>query len=426
MHSNSAASILNEYNLTDDNSTINGSDKYYFSSDLIRREKSADFFPVLMPSFIYTAVLMLFGMPGNLIVVIVYKFKMAKTTSRHFIIALAVFDFINCAFGMPVELWLLTNFYNFDHPILCKLSRFSTFTMNNASTCVLIGIAVDRFRRVCMPLRPNMTVKHSKIMCISFAVISVILAIPALFIYNTKTIPQSTKVNGTFINMDFKTCYVVSKSGSPVPLIFSSYLFVIIILMILSLTIMYALIGRVVCSTRQPDRSNTNEHGGNKHFIVVDNTTLDRSRFSTRLMRSLSHYSPNFSTRQKSPGNASPLRDIIEPLAAAKRSHSDLSMRRHGGREIRAGRTTLILFIVTLVFVLSFVPYLALTSIRYISPEKIEKISNSGMMMYHFALRSYLLNSAVNPLIYCFLNRKFREKVKLLFKSVFCRCCMKN
>ena len=398
----------------------NGSDNVTYIMDgpiveLMRENQ----FQTLLPSFIYTATLMSFGLPGNLMVILVYLLKMSKTTSRHFIISLAICDFINCSFGMPVELVLLSNFLNFDYPILCKISRFCTFFMNNGSSCILVAIAIDRFRRVCLPLRPNMTVAHSKIICIGCAIFSMISALPALYIYgtHTKSIKDPSK-NNTIILV--KTCYIDDSIGRTIPLGFNLYLFIGTLTMFLSMTIMYAFIARIVCRkgkfTEKSIRRHTFKY---ENTVTVDprTTTPHTPRLSVRILRRFSEYNTKLlGTGRKSPRSESPLPDITEPLSVKDRAHSDTSVRRHGGKDIRAGRTTLILFIVTLIFVLSFVPYLAIVTIRYISPIDLRPLPES---VYNLTLRSYLLNSAANPLVYCFLNRQFRGKVKQFFKSIF-------
>lgn len=373
-------------------------------------------FQILLPSFLYTSLLMLFGLPGNFIVILVYLLKMAKTTSRHFIISLAICDFVNCLFGMPVELSLLANFYNFDYPVLCKISRFNTFFMNNGSSCILVAIAIDRFRRVCMPLKPNMTVTHSKVICICCAVFSFLSAVPALHIYGTKTIDTPIG-NNTFLRL--KTCQISDEHDDSWPLYFSLYLFFGTLTMFLSLVIMYALIARIVCrKTGFSEKSVKRHKFHNMESVTVDGKTTHR--LSVRVLRHFSdHNSKIFRTGRKSPRSNSPLPEVTEPFSVRDRTCSDTSVRRHGGKEIRAGRTTLILFIVTLIFVLSFVPYLAIATIRYVRPMHLKTLPPT---VYHFILRSYLLNSAANPIVYCFLNRQFRNKVKMFFKTLFCRC----
>ena len=401
-------------------------------------------FLILIPSFIYLLLLVLLGVPGNLTVIVIYLLKMTRTTSRTFIISLAVCDFINCAFGMPVELGLIANYYRFDLPLLCKVSRFSNFLMNNISSVVLLGIAVDRFRRVCLPLRPNMTVRHAKMICFIGAIISIIFAAPALLLYGTRTfhIPGST--NNTIIVL--KACYINDASWKTTyPMVFNLFLFVSVLIIIFALTVMYALVGRVVCRRqkfseetvvfRTSFHQNLNQEANQNQNFDVNTDVQERNvrngrslSMTTRFWRSISEHSPKLLRHGQRHGhrhtvhhvvNTNNLPDILEPNAIRARTVSDTSVRRHGGKKVRAGRTTMILFLVTLLYILTFVPYLTIVTMRYINPYMVEQMSSVELSVFNLMLRSYVTNSAFNPLIYCFLNREFRLKVKRFFMGLF-------
>ena len=396
----------------------------YIHNGAVIETINANQFLILIPSFIYTILLMILGIPGNFIVIVVYLLKMARTTSRHFIISLAVCDFLNCSFGMPVELSLLANYYRFDFPILCKVSRCSTFFLNNTSSFVLLGIAVDRFRRVCLPLRPNMTVKHSKIICIVAGIFSMGSALPAFFIYGTKTIYIPGPTNYTYFVL--KTCYINDYVGTRYPMIFHLYVFIGTLTILFALAIMYAFVGRVVCKRK----TFSEEALMSRPSCVPDpDVNIQKGRtlsITSRFWKSVQDISPKLLRREKVGGNkhslnANGLPDILEPNAIRNRTVSDASVRRHGGKSVRAGRTTLILFLVTLLFILTFVPYLVIAVMRYINPHMVEDMDSVELSVYNLMLRSYLMNSALNPLIYCFLNRQFRMKVKKLFTS-FLKC----
>jgi hypothetical protein len=53
---------------------------------------------------IYLGLLMLIGIPGNLIVLIVYPSRFPKTTHRMFITGLAVADILVCVVTLPFEI----------------------------------------------------------------------------------------------------------------------------------------------------------------------------------------------------------------------------------------------------------------------------------------------------------------------------------
>ena len=376
--------------------------------DLVRNGEAA----ILLPSIIYTAILMVLGLPGNFAVIFVYLFKMDKTPSRRFFISLAVCDFVNCSFGMPVELGLLSNFYTFDYPWLCRISRFMNYFLNNTSSCLHIAIAFDRYRRVRYPLRPAMTVGCFKLVCIIAVIFSFISACPALFIYGTKSnwfeIPD---VNRTFILT--KTCHVDDSADKILRLAFSIYLLIATLLTFFMLITLYALITRVLVRRRT--------------FLAHAYTCVkDPKHKSTKSARSTSTSNVLIHlTRPSDPDiNIHAAVDshvvMVEPFR--DRTHSDMSGVTIHGIKLRVGRTTFILFIVTLVFMLSFIPHLVIINMRYTNQDVFTDLSRLGWQVFHVGLRSYLLNSAVNPMIYCFLNKDFRTKVCSVLKSLFFIC----
>ncbi|XP_046546332.1 tyramine/octopamine receptor-like [Haliotis rubra] len=85
-------------------------------------------------------------------------------------------------------------------------------------------------------------------------------------------------------------------------------------------------------------------------------------------------------------------------------------------------RTTTMMIVITLVFVVSFLPHLCAMGVRSILQKTFEDLDGSPLVVYHLCFRSYFINSAVNPLVYSFFNLKFRNEVK----GVFRRLCGRN
>lgn len=371
--------------------------------DFVRGSQDA----ILLPSIVYTAILMTLGLPGNLAVIFVYLFKMDKTPSRRFFIALAVCDFVNCVFGMPVELALLSNFYTFDYPMLCRISRFTNYFLNNTSSCLHISIAFDRYRRVKYPLRPAMTVHCFQLIYVAGVTFSFVSALPALFIYGTKSnaydIPGR---NGTYLLT--RTCHVDDHADKTLRLSFSLYLLIATVLTFFLLMTVYGLITKVLLDRR----SFLGEaHPKMKSFHSIQ-LRMHRKRGSEPFV----HFYKKRSSEPCVQANV----EVMEPFR--DRTHSDMSGIVIHGIKIRVGRTTFILFVVTLVFVLSFIPHLIIVNMRYTKKDAFTDLSPVGWQVFHVALRSYLLNSAVNPIIYCFLNSDFRTKVLSAMKDVFFFC----
>ena len=73
------------------------------------------------------------------------------------------------------------------------------------------------------------------------------------------------------------------------------------------------------------------------------------------------------------------------------------------------GKSTFMLFLITLVYIISFLPYYTLAIIRQSNEKFSTQLSDAGFMTYHVFLRSYQLSSAINPVIYSFCNAQFRS-----------------
>ncbi|KAK6979370.1 orexin receptor type 2 [Biomphalaria glabrata] len=82
------------------------------------------------------------------------------------------------------------------------------------------------------------------------------------------------------------------------------------------------------------------------------------------------------------------------------------------------GRTSLMMFIVTLVFVLGFLPFLGLNVFLAISPKKVAALKGASLAFYQLFLSSYLLNSFANPIVYSLLDMRFRKECFKLFKCL--------
>ena len=77
-------------------------------------------------------------------------------------------------------------------------------------------------------------------------------------------------------------------------------------------------------------------------------------------------------------------------------------------------RTTFMLFVLTAVFVVSFLPYLVIVSLRSLL-ELDALVGTLSLNGYHIGIRSYFINSAVNPLVYGLCSARFKQECRRLF-----------
>ncbi|XP_059175206.1 histamine H1 receptor-like [Physella acuta] len=80
-----------------------------------------------------------------------------------------------------------------------------------------------------------------------------------------------------------------------------------------------------------------------------------------------------------------------------------------------SNRTTVMLAIITIAFITSFLPFLSVMYCKLAAPKLFFNMSPRLKSVYEFMLRSYLLNTAVNPVVYSLCDVNFRrECFKLL------------
>ncbi|XP_053382163.1 muscarinic acetylcholine receptor M3-like [Mercenaria mercenaria] len=88
-------------------------------------------------------------------------------------------------------------------------------------------------------------------------------------------------------------------------------------------------------------------------------------------------------------------------------------------KQARARKTAFLMFVVTLGFILSFLPHLLLMLIRQMKTDFVDGMSDTNKAVYKFFLRSYFLNSAINPVIYSICDSRFKSACKEIFGHCF-------
>lgn len=102
----------------------------------------------------------------------------------------------------------------------------------------------------------------------------------------------------------------------------------------------------------------------------------------------------------------------------------DQSQQKLQAQNIDTKKYTIIMLSISIAFIVSFLPYLGLVTWRTLAVKyEVDLLSDSGLIAYQIFIRSFLISSAVNPLIYGFLNNEFRQFVTTLFRKCCCCCC---
>ncbi|BFZ11281.1 hypothetical protein BsWGS_14320 [Bradybaena similaris] len=354
----------------------------------INKQKAA----LLVPAIIYAAMLLVIGVIGNPIAIYIYGWKWQSTTTRVFLFWLAIIDLINCIITMPTEIYAMSNFYYFPNAGFCRMSRFITYVINNTSAAVFIVIAIDRYIRICHPHKQAISVCGAQIACFLSAFIGFGVSWPALVLYGSKKvpIPSSSNKKGYIYAV---ICDVKNEMDhTPFPFAFFIYLWCAFCVCILILSVLYICIGRVM---------------------------LRRSRKKSMKFRlEVSHNDQN---GDDGIHNNDPTMDLTTALEEPSSGNMRCSSNFHCSgswrkSRMRPPRSTLMLFAITAVFVMSFLPFLIIMTVRqHIGLTFYPSLTHWEQVLVNLFSRSYLVNNCANPIVYGMCNSQFRNQVKKLF-----------
>ena len=90
--------------------------------------------------------------------------------------------------------------------------------------------------------------------------------------------------------------------------------------------------------------------------------------------------------------------------------------KRPGNVKTIPSSTTLMMFVLTAIFVVNYLPHLTILALRAVSDGVGEGLGTGWLLnAYNVGLRSYFMNSAVNSLVYGFCSARFRQECRTLF-----------
>lgn len=321
---------------------------------------------LMVPVFVYLAVLMIAGTVGNALVCYFYGRKSRRSSNTVFILGVAMYDLILCTVSIPIEFVDIRFFYNFPYTVPCKVMRFVTYFAAVGSVFTLLVISIDRYRKICRPFKKQVGVREAKIACGISVLFSAMFSWPAAVFYTSVPVDIVTKEGEVLQGFD---CTTTRENSYKLYLwIFNGFYLLCFFISTVILFVMYGLVGKALYKHHKLQSHSTRSKSSHECGSGIDSTNHREQTTVT----------------------------------------------------VKAVRFTQVMFVITLVFVLSFLPHLALSLWRAFQAKyEGESLTGSGLVAFQIGLRSYFLNSAINPLTYGFFNSRFRA----FFYLKCCPCC---
>ncbi|XP_041361171.1 cholecystokinin receptor type A-like [Gigantopelta aegis] len=358
----------------------------------------------VLPAIVFLAAITVVGFIGNIIVCYIYLAKFKVSTTRCFVVTLAFFDLLTCCVAIPGQLADLSQNYTFKNVKLCKAQIFCNAFTIMTSAAVLVAIATDRYKKICKPLAKQMSINWAKVAVGLSCAMAMLFAWPNFVLYGPRTVlTKYSNINGTDCSTDDRFI------GTIYPLLYNGILFLLFVIAVSVMVVLYLHIWRTVSK-----RVGLHEP---KAELATNTQMRQRVRY-LKVSEESNDLTPTINTRLNEP-----ITDSVTNECDGKTSTLDTKgpavQTGKSARVQQARKTTFMLFLITLVFVLSFLPHLGLMAARGIHNVMFDSLSPGATAAYNFFLRSYFINSASNPIIYGFCNLRFRMECKALLVKIF-------
>ncbi|XP_059155165.1 uncharacterized protein LOC131940492 isoform X3 [Physella acuta] len=260
-------------------------------SEMYLNSLNNHFMVIVLPAIVVLGILMLIGGVGNSLVLYVYTWKKNCGTITRFIQALAMFDLLSCCIAIPGEIIDMTNNYTFGRNIFCQSVRTLNLFCTVGSGCTLVVVAIDRYKRICSPLKRQISPKEALFILLSCALLSICISMPTAFVFGGKTVTTNNSlVNGSDCSINDRF------AGTFFPLIYNGFQMTLFIIGALILIILYSIIARrIIYQARRQQRRHSFNFGvyfGSGSNSMCSSPTENQVRnFNTALGHNHAEYS---------------------------------------------------------------------------------------------------------------------------------------
>ncbi|XP_034533836.1 cholecystokinin receptor-like [Notolabrus celidotus] len=375
------------------------------------RVKEMDSFRILLYVLIF-----LLSVVGNLLIILVLMLnKRMRTVTNCFLLSLALSDLMMAIFCMPFT--LIPNILNdfIFGGTMCKAISYLMGISVSISTFSLVAIAFERYSAICNPLKSRswQTKSHayrvitatwalSLLIMVPYPVFSVIVTFPK----GNGTVRNGTVSNATVVNM----CRLDWPSKEAEQTWYVLLLFVLFFIPGVVMMIAYGMISRELFRGMQFE---SNETAGQKNGAAKPLTANDDDDGC-------------YAQVAKKPNSAVEL-PTLSASAAATQAKTERARSNTSDAKLQAKRRVIrMLMVIVALFFICWMPlYSANTWKAFDLRSASRALSGAPISFIH--LLSYS-SACVNPIIYCFMNTRFRKALIATFacccRNRFCRHCL--
>ena len=356
----------------------------------------------------YLGIVAVLGVPGNSLIIVVQAKTAVKTSTDYFILLMGVIELLCSGINAPVRMLITleTIWSTIASSSLCAVRGFVLYVVTMCSSLLLGAISLDRYIQTCHPLNSKYGPTMAKMICIIIGVIGVICGFPNLLLLH---LGDTTRCR-VYSNMySFKSKWDIALA---------------VLTMAILITICFAY-SSISLHIRKRHRERINK----RHF--VDKLEASRSAMvscwsccktnRTKVSPSTAETEEAVVSSVISQTHSGQLGTDVRPTDYSSngdtcdtRQLSNIGTSIDGNtatmrrlvQEDRINRTTRIMFLITLVYMVLWLT----TWIRIMS-----YTSLMGSAFITFSRSFYMISCLTNPLIFICMSSRFRQKANQLF-----------
>ncbi|KAG8199001.1 hypothetical protein JTE90_001800 [Oedothorax gibbosus] len=328
-------------------------------------------FPSWVEWILITLHLLVFvvGLVGNaLVCVSVYRNHSMRTVTNYFIVNLAFADFLVILVCLPpTVLWDVTETWFFGSA-LCKLVLYFQSVSVSVSVLTLTFISIDRWYAICHPLSFKSTAASSKGTILLIWAVSLVIVLPEAVVLDTR---QNVPLDMVYLTDCTYTWPEANTRCYQLFLLVSLY-----VAPFLLMAVAYYQIAKVLWNRNIPGSSETNH-------------------YQSRTTVTSSHRNGGTTCRLVT----------VNPSCEGQ-----IQSRRKAAKMLIA---------VVVIFGICYFPVHLINALRYTVGLPQTKVTTFFSLVSHWLCYA---NSSINPIIYNFMNAKFRKEFQ---NFLCCWCCRK-
>ncbi|KAL4217639.1 hypothetical protein ACF0H5_022381 [Mactra antiquata] len=415
-----------------------------------------------IPLIVFLSLICLLGSLGNGLVFYVYKTKYTSSNCRTFVLFLSLVDLFSAGFVVPVEIVVISREYIFKNENVCKMSVFLNTWPTLTSGLLLLAIAMDRYRKVCKPFGWQISRKVARTMCFLTSLVGIAFSWIPPIIYGVQERPHPEHP------VIVSECVETEAWKNTVFPLINNILWAFLFLGALGgIIVMYCFIAvhvrrhierkaalgikrdtiavepleaseLTIMSGKVVIKRQGNENRNKQNKNACDSSAdMFRNSNSVDTKPSLSTGEPSEIEQKRlvvcsiddhiALEGSNNRKSILSRMFSFGRSSLALTksvslssntkvytLKRKGDNQQQKHRTAFIMFLISIAFIVSYLPLLCILIVRTADSKFVVSLSDSGRTAYKFFLRSYYFNCAINPFIYGLWDSRFRKHTKKL------------